>query len=210
MQTTVDEGQERGETSRGVESSLFENETIEEPCEGMEFESEGTAKAFYDKYARRIGFLTRVLSSRKSERDRSIISRGIGCRGRSDNHIQGQKRDKRQEACSAMILLKREKPGKWVVRKFVRDHNHSLVISQQKSRPSLDDKDKKIQELMAELRVKKRLSAAYREQLNTFIKDVEEHNERLSVKVQVAVDNLKELETKRKELLQIKKAEHVE
>lgn len=73
-----------------------------------------------------------------------------------------------------------------------------------------DDKDKKIQELMAELRVKKRLSAAYREQLNTFIKDVEEHNERLSVKVQVAVDNLKELETKRKELLQIKKAEHVE
>lgn len=137
MQTTVDEGQERGETSRGVESSLFENETIEEPCEGMEFESEGTAKAFYDKYARRIGFLTRVLSSRKSERDRSIISRGIGCRGRSDNHIQGQKRDKRQEACSAMILLKREKPGKWVVRKFVRDHNHSLVISQQKSRPSL-------------------------------------------------------------------------
>lgn len=73
-----------------------------------------------------------------------------------------------------------------------------------------DDKDKKIQELTAELRVKKRLSAAYREQLNTFIKDVEEHNERLSVKVQVAVDNLKELETKRKELLQIKKAQHVE
>ncbi|CBI36670.3 unnamed protein product, partial [Vitis vinifera] len=194
------------ETSAGGELISFEGDTVQEPYEGMLFESEGAAKAFYDEYARRVGFVTRVLSSRKSERDGSIISRGLGCRGGSDNkkarHLQTQKRDRRREGCTAMILVKREKPGQWIVRKFVRDHNHPLVVQLQKSRPTLDEKDKKIQELTAELRVKKRLTSAYREQLLMFVKDVENHNEHLSKKVEVVVDNLKDLEAKRQELLQ--------
>lgn len=59
-----------------------------------------------------------------------------------------------------------------------------------------DEKDKKIQELTAQLRVKKRLSAAYREQLLAFMKDIEDHNKHLSTKVQSVSDNLKELEAK--------------
>lgn len=49
--------------------------------------------------------------------------------------------------------------------------------------------------------MKKRLSASYREQLLAFMKDVEEHNGHLSSKVQLIYDNLRELETKTKEIL---------
>ncbi|KVI00470.1 FAR1 DNA binding domain-containing protein [Cynara cardunculus var. scolymus] len=152
------------------ELSLCEADKNQEPCEGMLFDSEEAARAFYDDYAGRMGFVTRVLSSRKSERDGTIISRGLGCRGESENHknesIMVQKKNKGREGCMAMILVKREKPGNWVVRKF-------------------DEKDKRIQELTAELRVKKRLSAAYREQLLALMKDVDGHNEHISTKVQL-------------------------
>ncbi|KHN20556.1 hypothetical protein glysoja_033244 [Glycine soja] len=47
----------------------------------------------------------------------------------------------------------------------------------------MDEKDKKIQELTAELRHKKRLCATYQEQLTSFMKIVEEHNEKLSAKI---------------------------
>lgn len=141
MQSPTDNETGRMEASAGGELISFEGDTVQEPYEGMLFESEGAAKAFYDEYARRVGFVTRVLSSRKSERDGSIISRGLGCRGGSDNkkarHLQTQKRDRRREGCTAMILVKREKPGQWIVRKFVRDHNHPLVVQLQKSRPTL-------------------------------------------------------------------------
>ncbi|XAR54556.1 hypothetical protein NMG60_11029745 [Bertholletia excelsa] len=170
----------------------------------MVFDSEEAARSYYEEYATRIGFVTRVLSSRKSERDGTIISRGLGCRVGPGNkkfeRVSFQKRDRRREGCMAMILVKRENPGKWVVKKFVKDHNHSLVVSVPKKRPAPDEKDKKIQELTAELRVKKRLSAAYRDQLLSLMKDVEDHNDHLSMKVQVVINNLKELEAKRQQI----------
>ncbi|PON88661.1 FHY3/FAR1 family [Trema orientale] len=187
----------------GGESSAHEGGSDIEPNEGMLFQSEEAARAFYDDYARQKGFLTRVLSSRKSERDGSIISRGLGCRGlpESRTKIQAQKQCRQRDVCTAMILLKRENPGSWVVRKFVGEHNHPLVVQLQKSRRILDDKDKKIQELTSELRVKKRLSAAYREQLLAIMKDVEEHNGHVSNKVQLVYENLRKLEAKRQEHL---------
>lgn len=94
-----------------------------EPHEGMSFESEQEAKSFYGDYARRVGFLTRVFPSRKLERDGSVISRGLGCRGACGNGSKGLR-----ESCLAMVLLKKEKQGKWVVRKFVKEHNHPLVV----------------------------------------------------------------------------------
>ncbi|EYU36990.1 hypothetical protein MIMGU_mgv1a0188032mg, partial [Erythranthe guttata] len=48
-----------------------------EPYEGMEFESEESAKAFYNSYARRVGFSTRVSSSRRSRKDGAIIQRSF-------------------------------------------------------------------------------------------------------------------------------------
>lgn len=53
-----------------------------------------------------------------------------------------------------------------------------------------------------ELRNKKRLCAMYQEQLNAFIKIVEEHSDRLTKKVQKVVGNLKEFESIEQELLQ--------
>lgn len=63
-----------------------------------------------------------------------------------------------------------------------------------------DEKDKRIQELSAELRVKKRLSAAYKEQLLVLMKDVDNHTDHLTSKVQTIRNNLKELEARREEL----------
>lgn len=176
-----------------IELPSCEPENNQEPCEGMQFESEEAARTFYDNYATRLGFITRVLSSRKSERDGTVISRGLGCRGDSENH-KSESLMIRKKGCTAMILVKREKPGNWVVRKFVRDHNHPLRVSVSRRRSTFDEKDKRIQELTAELRVKKRLSAVYREQLLGLMKDVDGHNEHLSLKVKVVRNNLKKLE----------------
>ncbi|KAL8487394.1 hypothetical protein ACS0TY_023449 [Phlomoides rotata] len=176
-----------------------------EPHVGMVFESEAAARAYYNEYAGRLGFSTRILSSRKSECDGSIISRGLGCRNilniqKSGNNILNEGGEKRRDGCTATLLVKRENEGRWVVQKFVREHNHPLVVSLPKRRPTFDEKDKRIQELTAELRVKKRLSAAYREQLLFLMKDVETHNDHLTSKVQTVRNNLKELEAKRQEL----------
>ncbi|BBG93639.1 Far-red impaired responsive family protein [Prunus dulcis] len=261
-------------TSEGAETTIVEVSTNQEPYDGKLFESEDAARVFYDDYASRVGFLTRVLSSRKSERDGSIISRGLGCRGVSDNGRKVMQECAQREFCTAMVLLRQEKPGSWVVKKFLKDHNHPLVVQSQKSRRTLkpkdeegrklvdtlqvleglrfhssgeddrlwlldtnccnvvgrviqvssddilttseasklcfthelslvqalclvkDEKNKKIQELTAQLRVKKQLSAAYREQLLAFMTDVEDHNNHLSIKLQSVFDNLKVLEAK--------------
>ncbi|XP_058004496.1 protein FAR-RED ELONGATED HYPOCOTYL 3 isoform X2 [Hevea brasiliensis] len=153
MDTRMDDADGRLEISRGGEPSPHEIDKNQEPYEGMLFESEERAKAFYDDYARHVGFSTRVLSSRKSERDGSLISRGIGCRGGSDgrrrgkSHMQDKQQEgckaKQQEGCKAMILLKREKPGRWIVRKFLGAHNHPFVDQLPKSRQKLELTDKK-------------------------------------------------------------------
>ena len=59
-----------------------EGDTNLEPYEGMEFESEEAAKAFYNSYARRVGFSTRVSMSRRSRRDgaRSFVCAKEGFR----------------------------------------------------------------------------------------------------------------------------------
>ncbi|XP_039010724.1 protein FAR1-RELATED SEQUENCE 5-like [Hibiscus syriacus] len=204
MGEQVDDGDGRLEASTVDEPNMHDYDTIQEPYVGMVFETEGAAKTFYDDYARRVGFLTRVLSSHKSERDGLLFSRGLGCRGYYDDQtkVQLQKQDKKRESCSAMIHLRRDKNGRWVIKKFIRDHNHPLVIQLEESHKTLDEeKDKKIQELTAELRVKKRLSASYREQLVAFVKEVEDHNYDISMKVQRTLDNLKKLDAEAKDLL---------
>ncbi|XP_050217024.1 protein FAR1-RELATED SEQUENCE 5-like [Mercurialis annua] len=179
-----------------------ECDSIIEPYEGMAFESEDSAKIFYDEYARQIGFVMRVMSCRRSERDGRILARRLGCnkegycvsiRGKFGN--VRKPRASTREGCKAMIHVKYDKSGKWVITKFVKDHNHPLVIAPREARQTMDEKDKRIQELTMELRNKKRLCATYQEQLSAFMKIVEEHSEQLSKKVQNVVRNLKEYES---------------
>ncbi|KAI6699180.1 hypothetical protein NL676_019299 [Syzygium grande] len=163
------------ENSGGVELVDCEGDPIVEPCEGMEFDSEDAAKIFYDEYARRVGFVMRVMSCRRSERDGKILARRLGCNKEGYCvSIRGKfgpvrkPRASTREGCKAMIHVKVDRSGKWVITKFVKEHNHPLVISPREARQTMDEKDKKIQELTAELRNKKRLCAAYQEQLTAF------------------------------------------
>lgn len=108
-----------------------------EPHEGMEFESEEAAKSFYNSYARRVGFSTRVSMSRRSRRDGAIIQRSFVCakegfRVDKEKSDQREGRIKRPRAetrvgCKAILVVKIQESGKWVVTSFVREHNHELV-----------------------------------------------------------------------------------
>ncbi|CAL8992655.1 unnamed protein product [Prunus brigantina] len=204
-----DEGARAVESSSSQALVLYEADSILEPYEGMEFESEDAAKIFYDEYARRVGFVMRVMSCRRSERDGRILARRLGCN--KEGHcvsIRGKfgpvrkPRASTREGCKAMIHVKYDKSSKWVITKFIKDHNHPLVVSPREARQTMDEKDKKIQELTAELRNKKRLCTTYQEQLTAFTKIVEEYSDHLSKKVQNVVSNLKEFESIDRELSQ--------
>jgi hypothetical protein len=117
---------------------------IQEPYEGMEFASEDAAKIFYDEYARHVGFVMRVMSCRRSERDGRILARRLGCN--KEGHcvsLRGKlgpvrkSRASSREGCKAMIHIKYDKSGKWVITKFVKDHNHPLVVSPREARQTM-------------------------------------------------------------------------
>ena len=113
---------------------------IVEPCVGMEFESEDAARNFYSEYARRLGFVVRVMQRRRSGIDGRTLARRLGCnkQGFSPNTRPavgpGPGPDKKprpsaREGCKATILVKMDKSGKWVVTRFEKDHNHPLVVT---------------------------------------------------------------------------------
>lgn len=111
-------------------------DTILEPCKGMEFESEEAAKAFYNSYARRVGFSTRVSMSRHSSRDGAIIQRSFVCAKegfrveKERNPLDGRVKRPRAETrvgCKATLVVKIRDGSRWVVTSFVKEHNHELV-----------------------------------------------------------------------------------
>ncbi|XP_043724136.1 protein FAR1-RELATED SEQUENCE 3-like [Telopea speciosissima] len=91
-----------------------------EPSVGMEFDSEDAAKTFYDAYARRVGFSTRVSHLNRSKPDGAVTFREFVC------SREGPKR-KNVESCNAMLKIEKKDSDKWVVTKFVKEHNHSIV-----------------------------------------------------------------------------------
>ncbi|KAH8497860.1 hypothetical protein H0E87_016949 [Populus deltoides] len=92
---------------------------LHEPCAGMEFDSENAAKTFYDEYARRLGFSTKVAHFTRPKTDGAIAAREFVC-GR-----EGLKR-RSADSCHAMLRIELKR-GKWVVTHFVKEHNHSTV-----------------------------------------------------------------------------------
>ena len=103
-----------------------------EPYEGMEFDSEQAARMFYNSYARRIGFSTRVSVYQRSRRDGSIICRQIVCSREGFRREAAENRSKRHRTitrvgCKAQITVKKQSSGKWAVSKLVKEHNHELV-----------------------------------------------------------------------------------
>ncbi|XP_018477030.2 protein FAR1-RELATED SEQUENCE 5 [Raphanus sativus] len=115
----------------------FPDGDLLEPYDGLEFESEESAKAFYNSYARRVGFSTRVSSSRRSRRDGAIIQRQFVCAKEGFRNMN-EKRTKDREikrprtvtrvGCKASLSVKmHDSSGKWIVSGFVKEHNHELV-----------------------------------------------------------------------------------
>lgn len=129
----IDEEAEMIESATSRELVVGEGDVISEPCIGMEFDSEEAAKVFYDAYATRMGFVMRA--DRRSLRDGKIICRRLVCnkegfrRDRRTNTNNRKPRVVTREGCKAMIMVKQDKSGKWVVSKFEEEHNHPLVIT---------------------------------------------------------------------------------
>ncbi|XP_077244592.1 protein FAR1-RELATED SEQUENCE 5-like [Tasmannia lanceolata] len=106
-----------------------------EPYEGMEFDSEEAARIFYNAYAMRAGFGSRVSRNRRSRKSGENIARNFVCSKegyRLSKHGNSGGRYRRQravtrEGCRAMITIKKTNVGKWLVTKFVKEHNHELL-----------------------------------------------------------------------------------
>lgn len=197
-----DVGVGKVESSAGRSMVSCKEGAVLEPYVGMEFESEEAAKEFYDEYARRVGFIMRIDQCRRSEVDKRILSRRLSCnkQGHYVKHREemGPARKPRastRQGCKAMVLVKISKSGKWVVTRFEKDHTHPLVVSTRPSRNSVDGKDRRIQELTMELEHQDQLCELYRDQLITFLNNVEEQTEFLSTKIQVVVNTVQSFES---------------
>ncbi|KAL6209055.1 hypothetical protein ACLB2K_019998 [Fragaria x ananassa] len=197
------------ESSNGQEAAAFEGSSDTEPYVGMEFETEEAAKVFYDAYATQLGFIMRVDAFRRSLRDGKVVWRRLVCNKEGFRKTRPKRSESRKpraitrEGCKAMIVVKREKSGKWIVTRFIKEHNHSLVVTPANGRRTVllsqtpDEKDMKIRELTAELQRERKRSAAYQEQLDMVLREMEEHSNHLSRNIDDIVQSVKEIESKR-------------
>ncbi|XP_038977215.1 uncharacterized protein LOC103697533 [Phoenix dactylifera] len=142
-----DEAMDGPETPTGKDGEMIESydrrelivnegDRNAEPFVGMEFDGEEAARAYYNAYACRVGFRVRVSRCHRSMRDGSIICRRFVCSKEGFYIQKGQARSKRQRivtrvGCMAMLVVKRQSSGSWLVTKFVKEHNHEPVAPRQ-------------------------------------------------------------------------------
>ncbi|XP_043719016.1 protein FAR1-RELATED SEQUENCE 5-like isoform X2 [Telopea speciosissima] len=188
------------EHPEGTGLSTYNGDGDLEPYEGMQFESEVAAKAFYDDYAHRIGFITRVGSYSRSKVDGAIIGRRFVCNreGFSRGNVKKPEAVTR-EGCKAMINVRREKTGKWIISKHEKGHNHPLIVSSKVRRGYLLNRSmedtKKIRELSNKLHRANKQCAVYKEYLNMILGEIEQHTNHISDKVRDIVHSIKKLES---------------
>lgn len=173
-----------------------------EPYVGQEFESEGAAHAFYNAYAKRVGFVIRVSKLSRSRRDGSHIGRALVCN--KEGFRLPDKREKvvRQRVetrvgCRAMLLVRKVTSGKWVITKFVKEHTHPLTPGKGRKDciyEQYPNEHSKIRELTQQLAAEKKKTATYKRHLELLFEHIEEHNETLSKKIQHIVDNVRQLD----------------
>ncbi|KAL9457140.1 hypothetical protein AB3S75_006222 [Citrus x aurantiifolia] len=203
------QNEEMMESVNDQEMAVTKGSSDGEPYLGMEFESEEAAKVFYDAYATHMGFIMRVDAFRRSMRDGKVVWRRLVCNKEGFRKLRPRRSENRKpravtrEGCKAMIVVKKEKTGKWVVTRFVKEHNHPLVAIPANGRRSVllsqtpDEKDVKIRELTAELQRERKRSAAYQEQLEMVLRDMENHSHHLSRNIDDIVQSMKQIEAKR-------------
>ncbi|CAN6684933.1 unnamed protein product [Malus baccata var. baccata] len=197
------------ESSNGKDAVTYEGNSDTEPFVGMEFESEEAAKVFYDAYATQVGFIMRVDAFRRSMRDGKVVWRRLVCNKEGFRKTRAKRTENRKpraitrEGCKAMLVVKKDKSGKWIVTRFIKEHNRPLVGTPANGRRSMllsqtpDEKDLKIRELTAELQRERKRSATYQEQLDMVLWQMEEHSNHLSRNIDGIVQSVKEIESKR-------------
>ncbi|KAL7202919.1 hypothetical protein ACSBR1_034388 [Camellia fascicularis] len=117
---------EDAEPNNGEAANAAGNSTAQdedggaEPHVGMEFDSEDVAKTFYDEYARRVGFSTRVNQYSRSKSDATVTVREFLCARDGLKRMAG-------DSCDALLRIELKDQDKWVVTKFVKEHSHSTV-----------------------------------------------------------------------------------
>ncbi|CAB4291113.1 unnamed protein product [Prunus armeniaca] len=184
-----------------------------EPYIGMGFKSRDDARDFYIAYGRHSGFTVRIHHNRRSRMNNMVIGQDFVCSREGFRDKKYVCREDRvlppppvtREGCAAMLRVALRDGEKWVVTKFVKEHNHTLMAPSKvpwrgfgKNLISEDEKDQKIRDLTIELSNErqrcKRRCAAYQEQISMLLKDIQEHSDHLSTRVQDIVRNIRELE----------------
>ncbi|KAE9585960.1 putative transcription factor FAR family [Lupinus albus] len=184
-----------------------------EPLIDMEFNSREEAREFYIAYGRRVGFTVRIHHNRRSRVNNQVIGQDFVCSKegfRAKKYVHRKDRvlpppPATREGCQAMIRLALRDGGKWVVTKFVKEHSHKLMSPSKvpwrgfgKNLVSEDEKDRRIRELSHELyneRQKfRRRCAAYEEQLNMILNELEKYTEHISEKVADVVRSIREID----------------
>ncbi|XP_052184168.1 protein FAR-RED IMPAIRED RESPONSE 1-like isoform X2 [Diospyros lotus] len=216
-------GRDVCESASGVMLDLYDDRDLVvpeidenmQPYIGMEFDSEEAAMVFYDAYATRIGFIIRIGNCHRSSRDGSVISRRFLCnkegfrvKSKKVKKLEVRKpREITREGCKAMIMVRKEKSGKWVVTKLETKHSHPLGIPAGKVRqPTVqagpqDEKEKKIRQLSVQLQRANQQLVECRKQLDVVLKDVEQHMNHLTKSIHEIVENIKEIEDEGEEQL---------
>lgn len=127
-----------GDDDKAAEQSvgnLAMNADALEPYIGMEFNSRDEAREFYVAYGRRTGFTVRIHHNRRSRVNNQVIGQDFVCSKegfRAKKYVYRKDRvlpppPITREGCQAMIRLALRDGEKWVVTKFVKEHNHKLM-----------------------------------------------------------------------------------
>ncbi|GAY49067.1 hypothetical protein CUMW_116450 [Citrus unshiu] len=138
----------------GDEINLNSIKTIE-PLEGMEFESKEEAFSFYKEYAKSVGFATIIKASRRSRISGKFIDAKFVCtrygNKRESSTVEStevinmdsmtgipikKKRGRinrswsKTDCKACMHVKRRQEDGRWIIRSFIKEHNHEIFPDQ--------------------------------------------------------------------------------
>ncbi|XP_044496850.1 protein FAR1-RELATED SEQUENCE 1-like isoform X2 [Mangifera indica] len=152
-ETVVDGRQQKLYAGDGINLNSVKNV---EPHEGMEFESKEEAFSFYKEYAKSVGFATIIKASRRSRISGKFIDAKFVCtrygnkresstpentetvsdtNGMTSVPVKKKRgrinRSWSKTDCKACMHVKRrQEDGRWIIRSFIKEHNHEIFPDQ--------------------------------------------------------------------------------
>ncbi|XP_024155754.1 protein FAR1-RELATED SEQUENCE 5-like [Rosa chinensis] len=95
----------------------------------QEFETVDDVAAFYNRYAKEVGFSIRSHSSATSKDKKQLMKKEYVCYKQGDSKVEGKKRKRGlpKVGCKARITVVRKEFGRYAISVFVEAHNHPLT-----------------------------------------------------------------------------------